>query len=525
MSRPTPTQTFSPNYERSAPSSVNRSYEPTTRSSSKDRAVEPVRGFNRVTPQAPVTVQPPTATRVAPTIAPRNQQSSSAVNVTPRTDKSRASISPRGTASRTAPAIRVQPQGSNAGRVISKDSLQRVPDRNAGNTVPFKGRGDNQGRSAQRFDGRGDDSRTSYSRGDSYSRSGRDHYGNSHGYRRSYGHSGYNNHHRHGGYGYHRPYARHYYRPCYSGYVYRYPRLYRSYPYYFGVGLGFNSYYGGGYYGGYYGGYGDYYGGYGGYGGYSTVTYDTTPAPSYTTYNNTTVYESAPVQGYTQSYANPDPVQYNEQSYVQSPNVISTPQAPSQTYSAESQPGNDATLSSPSSVQETQEAAAQEYREPEAIKEGHQHFGKGEFKDAQAAFLRGVLADGKDPFARLFYGMAGVAVGDYITAATSVRAALELAPDLIAEPIDLRQFYANAEMLQSQLDGLRGWLQGRSGDVEAQLMLAYLLFATGDADGADAALYAVQSGSAVDPLVNQLRNSIVQVKENISKSTPTANQP
>lgn len=283
------------------------------------------------------------------------------------------------------------------------------------------------------------------------------------------------------------------------------------------MSLGFSSYYGG-YYGGYYDDY------YGGYGGYSTV-YDTTPATSYTTYNNTTVYESAPVQGYTQSYANPDPVQYNEQSYAHSPNVISTPQEPSQTYTAEPQPTNDATLSPPASVQETQEGAAQEYKEPEAVREGHQHFGKGEFKDAQAAFQRGVLADGKDPFARLFYGMASVAVGNYITAATSVRAALELAPDLITEPIDLRQFYASAEMLQSQLDGLRSWLQGRPGEVEGQLLLAYLLFATGDADGADAALSTLQSGSPVDPLVNQLRNSIVQVKENMKKSAPTATQP
>ncbi len=405
--------------------------------------------------------------------------------------------------------------------------MQRVPQSGANQVVPQKGRMGESDRGGLRFDGRDGASRSSSSRGDSYSRFGRDrqwdgdrrhgghdsHYGSYYGHGHGHGH----------GHGYHHGYAKHYYRPCYRGYRYGYgygyPYWYRSA--YIGIGLAYDPYWGGGYYGGY----DSYYGSYGGYGGgYSVVSYETTPTPTYTTYNNTTVYESVPAQGYTQSYVNPDPVQYNEQSYVQSPNVISSPQAPSETYAAEPQPTSDATLTPPSSVQETQAAPQQEYKEPEAIREGHQHFGKGEFKDAQAAFLRGVLADGKDPFARLFYGMASVAVGDYTTAATSVRFALETAPDLIDEPIDLRQFYANAETLKSHLDGLTSWLQSRPDNVESRLMLAYLLFATGDADTADAELSRMDSGSAVDAQVRQLKSSIAKVKAQMSKAAPAGNQ-
>lgn len=400
--------------------------------------------------------------------------------------------------------------------------MQRVPQSGANQVVPQKSRMGESDRGGLRFDGRDSASRSASSRGDSYSRFGRDRRWDGDGRHGGYD-SHYGSYYGHG-YGHHHGYARHYYRPCYRGYRYGYgygyPYWYRSYPYaYFGVGLAYNPYWGGSYYGGYYDGY------YGGYaGGYSVVTYDTAPTPTYTTYNNTTVYESAPAQGYTQSYANPDPVQYNEQSYVPSPNVISSPQAPSETYAAEPQPANDATLTPPSSVQETQAAPQQEYKEPESIREGHQHFGKGEFKDAQAAFLRAVLADGRDPFARLFYGMAGVAVGDYTTAATSVRYALEIAPDLLDEPIDLRQFYANAETLKSHLDGLTGWLQSRSDNVESRLMLAYLLFATGDVDRADAEVSQLGSGSAVDSMVQRLKTSIANVKSQMSRAAPAGNQ-
>lgn len=409
----------------------------------------------------------------------------------PRVDKSRTVDESRGSFDRSGSAVRREPQGLDSGRVTSRSPVQRVPDRSASNIVPRKARVDEASRGGIAFH-RGDrDSRFSSPRRDSYLRWGRDRHWNEPRYRPGHGRHGYHYYPRHG------------YRSCYAGYFYSYPRLYPLYPYrYYGASLFYDPYAYGGYYDR----------------GYSVVTYDTMPA-TYTTYN-TTVYETAPVESNAQSYGNPGAVQSYAPSYQEAPPAYSTP-APAPSAQTYTQPSGDATLTPPSAVPEAQAPAEPEYQEPEAVRQGHQHFGKGEYKEAQAAFLRGVLADSRDAYARLFYGMAGVAVGDYAAAAASVRSALELAPDLIEQPIDLRQFFRDADTVKAHLDGLTDWLQTRSGESESRLTLAYLLFATGDAEGADRELSRLDTGSTVDQLANRLRESIAQVKAAMSQPPPS----
>ena len=485
--------------------------------------MDPGRGFSRtVTPPA-VTLQPRTPSRVAPvqtnSYAARGAQRPPSVTVAPRPDKARAGSESRGFVDRSAPAISRGSTGPNTDRVTTRTPLQRIPERSAANRVPSKGRRDDSLRGGVAFGGDDRVARLSPARRDSYQRWGRDHQWNGDGHRGGHGryYGRYDNGYRpyprygyrscYGGNGY--SYPRHGYRSCYGGYAYSYPRLYHTYPSgYYGASLFYDPYWDGGY-----------------GGGYNVVTYDTTPA-TYTTYNST-VYGTSPVEGYPQTYAAPSSAQGYAPSYQESPSAFSVPepvQAPTQTYSAPQ--AEDATLTPPSTVQEAQGSSEPDYKEPEAVREGHQHFGKGEYKDAQAAFLRGVLADGRDAYARLFYGMASVAVGDYSAAAAAVRSALELAPDMIAQPIDLRQFYGDAATMESHVQGLSGWLQSRPGEVEARLTLAYLLFATGNADGADHELSRVEAGSKDEDLVKQLRDSIAQVKADMSRQpSSTGAQP
>lgn len=525
VSRPAPSASTRSGIERSFSPQVDRNIAPRSSYSVKDRAVEPGRGFTRVPTPPPVSIQPRASARPAApqsaaplpragsTITPRGTQPPvprdasprSATPVSPRTDKARPASEARGNFDRSAVPAPRGAQGFAPGRAIPRTPLTRTPERSSGTIVPFKDRGDGPARGTNRFDGADRVAPLSPARRDSYSRWGRDHQWSDS--RHHDGHRSYYGRYHDRGPSCYRPYARSCYRPCYGGYTYWYPRLYRScYPYtygYFGTSLFFDPYWNPGYYGTY-------------GGGYSVVTYDTTPPVSYT-YNNTTVYESAPAQtyapAYTPSYEYGDAPQYRAPSEENAPASIAQPQGPDRTPPAEPSATREEVSPAPSGT---------EYQEPAAVREGHQHFGKGEFKEAQSTFLRALLADSGDAYARLFYAMSGMAVGDYAAAAAALRSALELAPDLIESPIDLRQFYRDAATLRSHVEGLGGWLQNRSGEPEARLLLAYTLFATGDPYGAEAELSRIESGSLVDHLVKPLREALNRVKAMTTPRTPVA---
>ena len=125
--------------------------------------------------------------------------------------------------------------------------------------------------------------------------------------------------------------------------------------------------------------------------------------------------------------------------------------------------------------------------------------------------MHAVLADDEDGYAKLFYGLANFAAGDYGAAATAFRRALQTAPDLIDDPIDLRTFYQDESTLAAQLTRLSEFANARPGDQETRFLLGYLYFATGDPEKALTALRRVSDAVPADSLTAFVRDAATRV--------------
>jgi len=162
--------------------------------------------------------------------------------------------------------------------------------------------------------------------------------------------------------------------------------------------------------------------------------------------------------------------------------------------------------------------AAQE-RPSSWVELGGTAFTAGEYDEARRLYMRAVLADDEDGYAQLFYGLASFAGGEYGAAATAFRRALEAAPELIDDPIDLRSFYADESTLTGQLAALGEVLAGQPGDREARFLLGYLHFATGNPEEALGVLQPVASSGPVDTLAVLVRDAATRVLS-VREETP-----
>ncbi len=115
---------------------------------------------------------------------------------------------------------------------------------------------------------------------------------------------------------------------------------------------------------------------------------------------------------------------------------------------------------------------------------GHGAFVAGRYEEARSYYLQAILNDTDDSFAKLFYSLANIAVGDYGPAYQSLREALSINHELIDNPIDLRQFYADRETLDGHKTRLSVAIQGAVDASEEQFLLSYLYFSTGDPQNA-----------------------------------------
>lgn len=157
------------------------------------------------------------------------------------------------------------------------------------------------------------------------------------------------------------------------------------------------------------------------------------------------------------------------------------------------------------SGQSLQEAA------PGFVEQGHTLFAEGKVDEARQMFVRAVVADDQDGYAKLFYGLANFAAGDYAAATSAVRRALAVSPDLIGSPVDLRQFYKDATVLEGQMESLRRAVSERPDDREAGFLLGYMSFAIGQAEQARAALDPLTQSQPPDELAALVRDAVDRV--------------
>ena len=284
-----------------------------------------------------------------------------------------------------------------------------------------------------------------------------------------------------------------YYRTVYDRYAYSRPYI----PYYARYGHhghDFDDYYYGGYVSlGYSSGYGSY--------GIGHLY----PANNY--YSSTTVYETEPVVVYQTDAVDPVPsdagVVYGE----------IPPAAPDPAYGPPPPVGGPVTGTPDPSAPITEPGTAGEPAKPTLIDEGNAAFNAGEYQTAVRYYVSAVLAGDNDAFARLFYGLAQFALGDYELAAMGMRRALAIAPELIERPVDFRSIYPDLATFDRHLNKLVAYVAEHPTDKAALFLLSYVYFASAQPDLALPTARVLADLDPEDKLAGKVRDAAAGVLE------------
>lgn len=141
------------------------------------------------------------------------------------------------------------------------------------------------------------------------------------------------------------------------------------------------------------------------------------------------------------------------------------------------------------------------------VSEGNTAFNAGRFEEARRLYIRAVLADERDGYAKMLYAWANFAMGDFTVSASAIRRALLTTSDLIDYPMDLRTLYGDRDLLTAQTDALQRHSIEHGDDAEAQLVLAYLYYSVGEADRAARIFEGLAQRDPADTLVPLVRDA------------------
>jgi len=144
------------------------------------------------------------------------------------------------------------------------------------------------------------------------------------------------------------------------------------------------------------------------------------------------------------------------------------------------------------------------------VDRGIQAFAEGKYDESRDFYVRAIFADDQDGIAKLLYGLANIALGDFELASTSLRRATEDTPELVDNPIDLRGFYPNEEALNAHVAMLDHRLAEQPDDREALFLLGYLQYATGNPASALEKLERLMALDGNDQLAIRLRDAAQQ---------------
>ncbi len=159
----------------------------------------------------------------------------------------------------------------------------------------------------------------------------------------------------------------------------------------------------------------------------------------------------------------------------------------------------------------------------EAVGEGNRAFAVGQYDDARQAYIRAVLLDGHDGTAKLLYGLASFAAGEFRVAATAVRRALIATPDLIDYPFNIVALYEDQAQFNQQLETLSRFVGTNPQDRDAVLLLGYLQYASGGAAEAQIIFAALADADPTDDLNAFLRDAATRAMQ--AGRTPSSPSP
>lgn len=122
--------------------------------------------------------------------------------------------------------------------------------------------------------------------------------------------------------------------------------------------------------------------------------------------------------------------------------------------------------------------------------DGVEAFRNGDFFTARRRFSQLMIADARDPYARILYGLSWYAEGrDYEAAATAIYVALVQDSNILARPLDLLTLYeGDVYTLGTHFSRLESYVRHYPEDLAARFLLAYVLFSTEQPEEAAMAL-------------------------------------
>jgi len=159
------------------------------------------------------------------------------------------------------------------------------------------------------------------------------------------------------------------------------------------------------------------------------------------------------------------------------------------------------------------------------VDEGLRSFRSGDYDAARSAFVRTVLADERDGYAKFLYGLSNFALGDYAVTAVSWRRALRTSNAFLQRPPDVRALYDSAYALDAQTDRLFRVARERQDDRDVRFTLAYLLYASGEPAAAGELFGRLAKSDPADRLAEQLASVCVAAAEADRSSTGPSSAP
>lgn len=110
------------------------------------------------------------------------------------------------------------------------------------------------------------------------------------------------------------------------------------------------------------------------------------------------------------------------------------------------------------------------------LRSGREAFWNGSYDEARRGFVRAILADPDSGYAKLYYGLSYFALGDYVTAAASLRRGLILRPETLDAPPDFCAGYSSSEAYNEHVARLRAQLERYPNDADAWFTLGFLFY-------------------------------------------------
>jgi tetratricopeptide (TPR) repeat protein len=173
---------------------------------------------------------------------------------------------------------------------------------------------------------------------------------------------------------------------------------------------------------------------------------------------------------------------YSPPVIIESPTYVMPEAAPQDDYAPEAayEPA-DEPMESPGTAYGAEPALSVPAEQLEQmISDGTRLFREGDYGQAADLFQRAAGADPRNADARLAYGIAEFAVGDFRLAAAAVRQGIAISPEIVNTALDLRDNYGNAGDFDRHFDRLAQRVESEPGDGDALLVLGFIYHFVGD---------------------------------------------